>query len=181
MDNLRVRLTKQMIHKALVELLDEKNIDKISITELCKRATINRTTFYKYYGSQYDVLQEIADEIIAEIEQFSRCNDASGAINKELLEYLQQNKRLCLTLIDRAPFNVFTTKFIELTELQDRTLAAFSDTYTDNQKRYLLKYHRNGCFGLINQWFHDEKPLPQDEFFNMMNNLSKNILFKDLS
>jgi AcrR family transcriptional regulator len=51
-ENRRVRLTKQ--------LLKEKDTAKISISELGHKAGINRTTFYYHYGSQHDLLENIA-------------------------------------------------------------------------------------------------------------------------
>ena len=58
-ENQRVRLSKQMLRSSLIEILGEKSIHKVSIREICDRAQINRTTFYKYYGSQYDLLLDM--------------------------------------------------------------------------------------------------------------------------
>ena len=63
MENQRIRLSKTMLKNALIELLKTKNIEKISIYELCGQAQINRTTFYKYYGSQYDLLADIENDV----------------------------------------------------------------------------------------------------------------------
>ena len=49
----RVMLTKRLLKDSLVSLLKEKTIFKITIRELCDTAGINRSTFYKYYDSQY--------------------------------------------------------------------------------------------------------------------------------
>ena len=51
----RVIMTKKLLKNALIVLLKEKDIYHISIRELCALADINRSTFYKYYGSQYDL------------------------------------------------------------------------------------------------------------------------------
>lgn len=42
----RVIKTKHAIYKAFVELLNEKDINQITITDVAKRANINRKTFY---------------------------------------------------------------------------------------------------------------------------------------
>ncbi len=52
----RIAMTKRLLKAALIELLKEQDIYHISIRELCERADVNRTTFYKYYGSQFDLL-----------------------------------------------------------------------------------------------------------------------------
>ena len=62
--NRRVRMTRAMVREALLELLGEKPLGEVSVTELCARADINRTTFYKHYGNPSDVLRDIADELV---------------------------------------------------------------------------------------------------------------------
>ena len=39
-------------------LMETEDISRITISQLCGTAQINRTTFYKYYGSIYDLLAE---------------------------------------------------------------------------------------------------------------------------
>ena len=65
----RIRLSKQLLRNALLELLKEKHISKVSVREICERAQINRTTFYKYYGSQYELLEDIENMLIAQITE----------------------------------------------------------------------------------------------------------------
>ena len=78
--NQRVALTKQLICQAFFTLLKKKSIRQISIRELCEIAGINRTTFYNHYGSQYDVLAEMADNYLGEIAKAIENTDVK---NKE--------------------------------------------------------------------------------------------------
>lgn len=50
------------IRHALLELMLEKSLDRITAKELAERASIGRSTFYVHYESVYDVLQEIEDD-----------------------------------------------------------------------------------------------------------------------
>ena len=59
MENQRIRLTKTLLKNALLALLEKKPIERIAVSEICAQAQVNRTTFYKYYGSQYDLLAEM--------------------------------------------------------------------------------------------------------------------------
>ena len=61
-ENQRVRLSKRLIKESLTRLLQTESIHKVSIRTLCEEAGVNRSTFYKYYGSQYDVLEELEAE-----------------------------------------------------------------------------------------------------------------------
>ena len=55
----RSQKTKQSIQAALIKLLEEKSFPKISVTDICREADINRNTFYSYYKRQSDVCDEI--------------------------------------------------------------------------------------------------------------------------
>ncbi len=59
----RVKYTKLAIREAFLSLLDEKPLDKISVTEICKRADINRGTFYSHYTDAYDLKQHLEQEL----------------------------------------------------------------------------------------------------------------------
>ena len=57
-------MTRRMLKDALTDLLREVDIYHVSIRELCQRADINRTTFYKYYGSQFDLLADMENDLL---------------------------------------------------------------------------------------------------------------------
>lgn len=71
MENLRTRYTEQVIENALMTLLDEKPVEKITVRELCSIAGINRSTFYLHYQDVYDLIdrmyQSTIDEIIPDL------------------------------------------------------------------------------------------------------------------
>ena len=56
--DLRIQKTKRAIYGALEELLLEKSINKITVTELAKRAEINKGTFYLHYKDIYDLYED---------------------------------------------------------------------------------------------------------------------------
>ena len=64
----RTRLTKTLLYNSIIEMARNNSIHKISIRELCNKAGINRSTFYRYYGSQYDLINEMQNEFIGKID-----------------------------------------------------------------------------------------------------------------
>ena len=87
--NRKIQMTKRCIRLALFECLKEKDINKITISSLCEKADINRSTFYKYYGSQYDVIKEMEQEVNVDNE-FPKQVLALDSINNQL-EQVSQN------------------------------------------------------------------------------------------
>lgn len=60
----RILKTKKAIRKALIKLLSEKDLSNITITKIAQEADINRKTFYHYYDSVYQVIDEVEDDIV---------------------------------------------------------------------------------------------------------------------
>lgn len=57
-------LTKSYIKTAMLELLAKQSYDKVSITELVKKAGVSRTAFYRNYTSKDELIEELSKEII---------------------------------------------------------------------------------------------------------------------
>ena len=63
----RTRYTRQTIKDTFLELLKQKSFTKITVTEICKNAEINRGTFYLHYYDIHDVLSDIFNDMTQEI------------------------------------------------------------------------------------------------------------------
>lgn len=62
--------SRRLIRDALLELLDEKPLEKITVTDITKRADVNRGTFYLHYNSVNEVISELQDAYIAQMDQY---------------------------------------------------------------------------------------------------------------
>lgn len=71
-ENKRIVKTKKAIFDALFALIKEKELPKITITELAARAGVDRKTFYRYYKNVEDVFGDCEDRMIASIVSFMR-------------------------------------------------------------------------------------------------------------
>lgn len=65
----RVRRTRSSLQAALLELLHEKRLSKIHITEIAERADISRPTFYLHFESKEDLLFSYLDDLFDEIQE----------------------------------------------------------------------------------------------------------------
>ena len=78
--DLRVRRTHKLLWEAFLTVLSEQEFDSMSVKEICDRAMVHRTTFYKHYEDKYDLLrrgmQQTLELLLAEVEQTGK--DASS-------------------------------------------------------------------------------------------------------
>ena len=68
----RTKYTKSVIRQALFDLLKEKPLNKITVTDICKMADINRSTFYSYYE----------DALISQVTGYSVKENLSSLLTK---------------------------------------------------------------------------------------------------
>ena len=64
-EDLRVRRTRKLLQKALIELTVEKGFADVTVRDLAERAMVNRSTFYRHYVDKYDLLSQYIEEVIA--------------------------------------------------------------------------------------------------------------------
>lgn len=62
----RVLKTKRAIRNAFAQLLSERNMNDITITDIAELADINRKTFYNYYAGIHEVVDEIENDLVEE-------------------------------------------------------------------------------------------------------------------
>lgn len=93
--DMRVVKTRRAVRNALIELAEEKDVDKITVKELCERAEISKPAFYSHYGNIYDVVDEVENEVVQKVcdQMAHRSIDdiALPAMLRELGEQVYQN------------------------------------------------------------------------------------------
>lgn len=62
--------SKKLIRHAFVELVLEKDLEKITVKNIVERAEISRGTFYAHYSDMYAVIEEIENETMGKMLEF---------------------------------------------------------------------------------------------------------------
>jgi len=63
LEDLRVRRTRKLLQKALLEAATEKGFAHITVRDITERAMVNRATFYRHYEDKYDLLAHYIEEL----------------------------------------------------------------------------------------------------------------------
>ena len=72
------RFFQQCLYDALMQLMQEKKFEKISVGELCDRAGVSRMTYYRSYNNKEDILLQHLDECFAEYMRDLQVQDFYG-------------------------------------------------------------------------------------------------------
>ena len=78
-NNKQFQFSIDLMEKAFLELLKEKNYHKITINDICNKAGVHRSTFYAHYKDIYDLAEiiekDLADEIYRTFQQVEANSD----------------------------------------------------------------------------------------------------------
>ena len=66
-NNKRKRASMHKMEQVLIELLQAKELHEISVSDLCKRAGVNRSTFYANYMDIYDLADKLREKLEGEV------------------------------------------------------------------------------------------------------------------
>lgn len=167
--DLRIVKTRENLNKALVDQLHHKPLSKITVTELCRMAKINRSTYYLHYRDPYDqyeklensIYQDFADTIDAFIEQnrnwftdlIASDKVAQAKLVEELFSYIKKNALIYGISLPMNQGNDFLNKLYLAGH--DRFFDAFSKTASQSelqQFEYFFAFVASGCVGVLRQW-----------------------------
>jgi AcrR family transcriptional regulator len=154
--NQRVMLTKRLIREALLSLLKTYNINKISIRELCQVAGINRTTFYNHYGSQYDVLNEIADTYL-QSTSFTVINDLAAGKNiveslTGVLQYIKDNLEFAKLILAQDNYDLISHIKVSMPQFDHMVIKHLPENLGLDEKKAIASYVQYGIVRLIKEW-----------------------------
>ena len=65
--DIRIEKTRQSIINAFIELRSHKELERITIKELCEKAQINKSTFYAHYQDIYHLSDTLETEVVVSI------------------------------------------------------------------------------------------------------------------
>ena len=92
--DIRIKRTKAMLENALFDLMKEKPVEKITPTELCRKATVNRNTFYTHYTSVAELYNDVENRLISSVdESLNESNTTIEAITV-ICRMLKSNKMI---------------------------------------------------------------------------------------
>ncbi len=180
--------TALLMNESLLQLIDKKEYQFITVKDICEKAGVNRSTFYLHYEKIDDLLTECLEN---KNKEFQSSFDITG---KEFVESITNQDKESLILIKDdylIPYLTFTKNnkilfklsYTHSTELKSKEkydslvkyiLFPILDRFMidDFKKKYYISYYINGISSIVRTWVEDDCK----EDINVIANLIKEIV-----
>jgi len=164
----RILRTRQLIKDALIDLLQEMELNKITVNRIAERATINRVTFYLHYDDIQDMLVKMAQEMAEEVESILKSTTTSQNSPDDigwlklvtLLEYIAENGRFYKVVLGSRRTPIFTERLLTIiTETITESIENNSLLATKGIQRDIAIWHGSSALiGTISAWVRKDMP-----------------------
>ena len=164
----RVIRTRRAIRNAFMTLIEQKDINDLTVKDIADMADINRKTFYNHYAGIYQIVDEIEDEIVSIV---------AGALeNVDFTDVLINPYPLFLRLADGINHNVdfysrifkndstgFTKKIVLALKLKVKETFAAQIPIEPELFDIMAEYAMAGMVSVYQAWFRSDRTLPLDK------------------
>ena len=164
--------TAVKMDRALIELLEKKNFEYISIKEICAAAGVNRSTFYLHYENTADLLKEttqyITDSFLAyfSVDKQSIAYKFDNCDLKDLvfitpeylspyLSFIKDNQRIFKTSIRHLGAMNFDSIYNKMFKyIFNPVLDRFD--FPEKDRIYILKFYLVGITAVVMEWLEND-------------------------
>lgn len=171
------------MNNALINLLDKKDFEDITVKEICQTASVNRSTFYLHYDNTYDLLKETLENLYKDFFSRYDSNLSMDRINtkssddlylitpqylKPYLSFVHDNKKIFkLMYFKNEVFNGRNMYEDWLNKIFKPILSKFN-VKNEEEQSYIMLFHLQGLIGLIMEWVKNDCKMPIDDLISVI-------------
>ncbi len=172
--------TKNDFITAFWKMYEKFPLEKISVSELCRVAGYNRTTFYVYYDNMFDLLDKAVEAMVQPLQQQLRQlvqehkggkSQQEDALEKIYLDFLETNAAHIEILLSHHHLNVLEEKVKELMT-RAMELLYLAPGVSKNVFAYLIEYQISALFGVMARWF-GQQDISDVELVRLLRTISR--------
>ncbi|MCT8309697.1 TetR/AcrR family transcriptional regulator [Tetragenococcus halophilus] len=123
--------TKNKIKQALVQLLNKKNLEEITVSDITRHSQINRGTFYLHYLDKYDLIEKLEEDILTNIQQIFDQPVEKGEENPLIPD------RLILNALYYVKYDLAFIKALVEENGDPKFVSTFKKLLTNTVKKYI--------------------------------------------
>lgn len=175
--DLRIRKTYLALHNAFVALLEEKRFEDITVNELCDRAMIRRTTFYKHFADKYEYFTFYIREIVATFQDRLAPDVAEGEAREyllhmscEMIRFMKQHDKLVQNVKNSSMFPILLSIMLEQISLDVAQVVrrANADTMDKAKIEGIAAFYAGGLTNTLFQYLKRDEPVNEGLFIGVI-------------
>lgn len=157
--------SRKLIQQAFADMLQEKSADKITVTDVVKKADINRGTFYAHYAGIPELIRGILEEHMQIIKDMVRGSLTENNVPNPRLIFAHINDMIGANVdfYRKALTSGIGEAIMEqLRNLLLEFLLEFEEEFSDMDHEYyifVISFGTGGAIALYRDWFHGKLPL----------------------
>lgn len=165
----RCRRTSQLLHEALVHLTTEMGFDQVTVGDISKFATVNRSTFYRHYQDKFHCLRDIIrkscdplfEEMVGRMKHESMQDEIVILGFARILDEIVLHKKLYLALLGKKGSPRFEAWLLHYWAEKIETLMYSANCREGMRVTSLMASHAFG--GSIVWWLNGDHRVPSEE------------------
>ena len=171
----RVVKTKKAIKAAFTQLLTEKNINDITISDIAALADINRKTFYNYYAGVYEVVDEIENDIVSRFDAMLTELDFTGnasrpyMVFKKLTSVINTDTEFFGYLLSMNANVSLSTKIVDMLKAKTKAILQKYMDVEEHKLDLMLEFMVTGVVAVYRRWFNSERREPIEAISESIN------------
>ena len=167
-NNKRRKESQDKIEKVFLQLIQRKNISEISVSAICEKAGLNRSTFYANYIDVYNLVEKVKEKMaddFAEVQlaQNSK-HDFNGYLN--LFKHVKENQIFFKTY--------FKLEDISISPITQHNTEMAKKYYDNEYIDYHIEFFRAGLNAMIKKWLNTGCKESPEEMSNILLSEYKN-------
>ena len=164
----RIQRTRELLQKALIELISERDYDMITIQDILNRANVGRTTFYKHYNSKDELFMScheamLSDFHLSPLHPLSREDLLSAEVPPEMASAYQHldQRRAQLYPVFQGKDSLLILRQIRdrsAREIEANLRATFGEAKSAIPLEMLANYLAGAQIALMQWWLEKRRP-----------------------
>ena len=183
-EDLRSRLTRQIIINSFSELLQTTPLAKITVSAICAKASINRSTFYRYYDNPLQLYESIEDWFFSEIREYAieaiEARTEAESFKEQLegvLQFYKDNYQVVTALKSKNGNEDFEYKLLMLTfAFMSEANPTLNRGLSDSESRFMYRYMAFGSVAVVFDWLDNNMREPVEDVAEFIQTCSSGIL-----
>ncbi len=186
-EDLRIRRTYKLLFEALLALLEQQPFERISVTDICDKAMVHRTTFYKHFEDKYHLLMYGIKELQNDFSEKSITNENFDNpkqyyldIFEHVLKYISANQKMYSLVLARNETDSVLSMFSKL------VVEDIMGKLNDNEKRgikhlipleIIANFYAGALLSMISWWLRNSESVPIDAMVRYLDLMMKEDAF----